>query len=284
MSIFHSPQHATVAGSPKAGLLLVGHGTRSSRGIEEFRQLAVQIANQAVPVPVEPAILEMCEPTIRVGIKRLLEQGVEHVIVLPLLLFAAGHAKRDIPHAVAAGLDAVGAGPVTSVVAGHLGCHPAIVELSTQRFTESLRGRFHVPASQTCLLLVGRGSLDESAIAEMHEFARLRTKLTPVAETRVAFIAMAQPAVRDMLLELAASGFRRVVIQPHLLLHGELYDGLLAQVANWQREQGVPEWIVTSYLACDSALNCPPDELVTRAVLDRAQAAGIRVVAPSQGG
>jgi sirohydrochlorin ferrochelatase len=132
--------------------------------------------------------------------------------------------------------------------------------------------------------MVGRGSLDESAIAEMHEFARLRSQITPVAETRVAFLAMAQPAVRDMLLELAASGFRRIVIQPHLLLHGELYDGLLAQVANWQRKQGVQEWIVTSYLACDSAQNCPPDELVTRAVLNRTREAGIRVVAPCRAG
>ena len=95
---------------------------------------------------------------------------------------------------------------------------------------------------------------------------------------------MAQPAVSDILPQLATGGPRPIVVQPHLLFHGELFDDLLAQIANQRREHPVQEWIVTSYLACDSVQSGPPDELVTRAVLDRAQAAGIRVVAPSRGG
>jgi Uncharacterized conserved protein len=265
----------------QTGLLLVGHGTRSRRGIDEFHELADQVARQVAPLAVEPPFLEMCEPTIHDGLNRLIERGVEHVVVSPLLLFAAGHAKRDIPQAVNDALIELRAEDrVTSTMAGHLGCHPAILELSARRFEESLGGRDNVPTSETCLVLVGRGSRDEPAIAEMGQFARLRAAMMPVAETHVAFLAMAEPLVGDVLSKLAARGFRRIVVQPHLLLHGELYDALLELVARCQRENPATEWIVTSYLACDSACGCPPDELVTRAVIDRAIAAGIRVVAP----
>ena len=272
----------------RTGVLLVGHGTRSERGIDEFRQIAGQVARLAAPLIVEHSFLEMCQPTIQGGLGRLVERGVENVVVAPLLLFAAGHAKRDIPQAVADALAALGAADrVTSVIAAHLGCHDSILELSRLRFTESLRSRDAVPPGKTCLLFVGRGSPDESATAEMHEFARLREKLTPVAETHVAFLAMAQPAVGDILPRLAAGNWRRIVVQPHLLLHGELYEGLLAQVANMDRGQCVREWVVTSYLAGSSALDSSGEELISRAVQARVSTAGhgarIRVVAPFSG-
>src|SRR5262245_61355286 len=126
------------SGEATAGLLLVGHGTRSRRGIDEFHQLAEQVARQAAPLAVEPAFLEMCQPTIRDGLQRLFERGARHVMVSPLLLFAAGHAKRDIPRAVSDALaELCVTDQVTTAMAGHLGCHPAILELSARRFRES---------------------------------------------------------------------------------------------------------------------------------------------------
>ena len=262
--------------------------------------MPAQVARQATPLPVEPAFLELSEPTIQGGLGRLIERGVRQVVVAPLLLFAAAHAKRDIPQAVADALATLGAADrVTSVMAEHLGCHAAILELSRLRFTESLQDRPAVPAGETCLLLVGRGSPDESATAEMHEFVQLRAKLTPVAKTHVAFLAMARPAVGDVLPQLAAGNWRRIVVQPHLLVHGELYENLAAQVANMCDNQCVTEWVVTSYLAGSSARSLPtstagnstdgdlPGELIARAMLARIAAAccgaGIRVVAPFTG-
>lgn len=262
---------ADQCGMRRTGILLVGHGTRSQRGIEEFHRLAAQVARLAEPVALEPAFLELCQPTIHDGLARLVERGISHVIVLPLLLFAAGHAKRDIPAAVRAAMEALGLmGRVTSELASHLGCQPAILELSARRFAESLHGRDAVPASATCLLLVGRGSGDESATAEMHEFARLRSKLTPVADTHVAFLALAQPPVGDVLPRLAASNWRRIVVQPHLLLHGELYENLRTQVASMRCQHPGTDWALASYLAGSDWA----DEMIARGVLARASFAG----------
>src|SRR5436190_70542 len=93
-----APNTSTFAG---LGLLLVGHGTRDSAGLAEFRELHRLLVERAGELPVESCFLELAEPNISAGIEALLARGVRQIVVAPLLLFAAGHAKRDIPEGVA---------------------------------------------------------------------------------------------------------------------------------------------------------------------------------------
>jgi sirohydrochlorin cobaltochelatase len=244
------------------GLLLVGHGTRSKLGRQEFLALAASVARQAAAVAVEPAFLELAEPAIRQGLSRLVERGARQVVVMPLLLFAAGHAKDDIPAAVQAAADELGLPRGSIRHAEHLGCEEHILKLSRLRFTEALQGQPSVPAEQTCLLLVGRGSRVESATGEMKEFARLRDA------NAVAFLAMAQPAVTDILPALAEQNWRRIVVQPHLLFHGELLDRLHAQVQAIAVQHAEQQWIVTSYLGQGLAAGVD-NELLAEAVFRR---------------
>src|SRR5258707_5141020 len=81
------------------GLLLVGHGTRDAAGLDEFA-VVVERVRVAASEPVEGCFLELARPTIGEGLARLVDRGVRRVTVVPVLLFAAGHAKRDIPAAV----------------------------------------------------------------------------------------------------------------------------------------------------------------------------------------
>jgi hypothetical protein len=173
--------------------------------------------------------------------------------------------------------DSLGATGLAIRYAEHLGCERHILELSRRRFTEALQGRPPVPPEQTCLLLVGRGSHDQSATDEMHDFAKLRAADAPVARCDVAFLAMARPALSDVLPALAAQNWRRIVVQPHLLFHGELldrvkWDGISTAVGSPQQD-----WVVTAHLgeglAAKSPLAQPAEELLARAILARAGAA-----------
>jgi sirohydrochlorin cobaltochelatase len=264
--------------------LLVSHGTRSRRGAEEFRALAEVVARQVPEVSVQPAFLELTEPTIEQGVARLVERGAQRIVIVPLLLFAAGHAKRDVPAAVETAVKDLNAGHLTLQYARHLGCAEPIVELSRQRFTESLHGRPDVAAARTCLLLVGRGSRDDAATAEMHEFARLRAEKAPVGGTAVAFLAMARPAVQDVLPQLAARDWRRIVVQPHLLFHGELYDELCEQFATVAAANRHQDWIVSGYLAQGIGPEDSAGPLQAGAILQRFHEAAIRVVVPGADG
>src|SRR5438309_12008985 len=118
--------------SALTGILLVGHGTRSEVGTAQFLALADDLRASLRPTAVEPAFLELQQPAIDAAVEQLLAGGCQRIVTFPLLLFAAGHAKEDIPAAVASALARRGRNDVVQLQAGHLGCHPALVELSAR--------------------------------------------------------------------------------------------------------------------------------------------------------
>src|SRR6185369_6737473 len=143
------------------GLLLVGHGTRDEVGLRQFLELAEGLKETLAPQPVESAFLELAQPGIQLGVERLLDRGVNEIVTVPVILFAAGHVKRDIPLQVAAALAARGQADVRQVQVGHLGCHGAIVELSRLRREEADKEiRRQGDKERELLLLVARGSSD----------------------------------------------------------------------------------------------------------------------------
>jgi sirohydrochlorin cobaltochelatase len=235
------------------GLLLVGHGTRSRIGVDQFLALTREVAHRLDNVAVEPAFLELQKPDIGDAMARLTDRGVGELTVMPLLLLAAGHAKEDIPQAVRAAQHALDNGHMRVTHAAHLGCHPSIVKLSIRRCEQALEFKPHVPPEQCCLLIVGRGSSDQSAVTEMHQFARVRHERSGL-QTQVAFLAMARPLLDEHLAALAAWRFHRIIVQPHLLFDGELADSLRAQVAARAKQSPEKEWLVTPLLAD------PPDQ------------------------
>jgi sirohydrochlorin cobaltochelatase len=245
------------------GLLLVGHGTRDSAGLAEFAYLARKVVELLPEFAVEPCFLELAEPDISTAVNRLLDRGIRQLTVAPLLLFAAGHAKRDIPAAVTAAIE-LRSGTKELIVnqLPPLECHPRIVELSTQRFQESLRNRPAVDQGETMLLIVARGSSYPEALAEMRRFARLRAEQTPVGRTEVCFAAIAEPDLPEGLRRAAASPFRRIVVQPHLLFTGQVLLQIERSVAEISTAHPQKEWLVTAHLG--------PSLLAAAAVADRA--------------
>jgi len=227
-------------------LLLAGHGTRSAGGRRQFLHLAAQMQRRLPRVQVQPAFLELAEPTIDEAVAALSATGVEQMVVVPLLLFAAGHTKRDIPTEISA---AVAHAPMKVLLADPLGCEPEILELSHRRFSEAIAGHWQVSPEESCLLLVGRGSSDESATAAMHEFASLRQRMEGGMHTEVAFLAKARPSLAEQLPRIAGLGFRRIVVQPHLLFAGELAASIERQVAAAAAQYSQTEWLLASLLA-----------------------------------
>lgn len=238
----------------RRGLLVVGHGTRDPAGIAEFHETMRLIESHAARLPhgprrVEGCFLELAEPTIDAAIDRLAASGVDHLTVAPLILFAAGHAKRDIPEAVAAAAGRVGINRVQQM--SHLGCRPEMVALSARRFQEAVSRLEPVVAAQTLLLMVGRGSRDEEATAEMHRFAQLRAAATPVGRLEVAFTAMAEPNLDQAIERVARLPLRRIVVQPHLLFAGELLERVQATVRRAAETWPDRQWVVAGHLGAE---------------------------------
>lgn len=228
------------------GVLVVGHGTRSEQGCREFLDVVAMLARRLSPLPVEAGFLEIAEPSLEKAIDLLAKKDLENIVVAPLLLFAAGHAKQDIPNRVHRTIESLRM--ISPVQMAPLGRAAPIVELSHRRYQRAVDVRSYVPPSQTALLLVGRGSRDEEASAEMRAFSKERAALTDFARVETCFLAMAEPSLEESIEQLGASGFARIVVQPHLLFHGELMQRLALTTEEASIHSPSTEWVIADYL------------------------------------
>jgi sirohydrochlorin cobaltochelatase len=258
------PAESASAAPPFDGLLLVGHGTRESAGVAEFGEFARKVAARLAPVPVAPCFLELAEPLIADGVDSLAAQGVRRMVVAPVLLFAAVHAKLDIPEAVTAAL--AGRPPMSWRQASHLGLDPRVLELSARRFAAAVDAaeaeHEKVSPDETLLVVVGRGSRDPEALAEFAEYAARHAAAVGCRNYQTAFLAMAVPTLSAALDRAAASRYRRIVVQPHLLFGGVLVEQVRDEVAGRQRSTPEKQWQATGHLG--------PDELLVAAVVEAA--------------
>ena len=228
------------------GVLIVGHGTRDSVGQFQMRNLACQAAGCLAPLRTELGFLELAEPSIAAGVQSLAAMGVKRLITVPVLLFRAGHADRDIPEAVLAAAEPLGIEVVTQ--APPLELQPAVIELSAFRFREAINT---LPAESrggsVSLAIIARGSSSDSAAATMERFAELRCEVTPVTQHRVGYVAVRQPNVQQTLDWLEATDSQILVVQPHLLFEGEVYHSLCAAVEQRKQRDG-RHWLVCKTL------------------------------------
>lgn len=123
------------------GLLVIGHGSRRAEANATVHELARALA-AAPPAgrewqAVEPAFLEIVEPSIGAGYAALARAGCEQIVVHPFFLFAGNHTSRDIPDALA---EAQRRHPGTHwSVTRPLGLHPGVVDAARDRVIETLQ-------------------------------------------------------------------------------------------------------------------------------------------------
>lgn len=248
---------------PDVGILVVGHGTADPAGEAETRRLAAAVAALAPGAPVELGFLEVIEPTVADALAALRDRGCTEVVAAPLLLFSAGHARRDLPGAIAS------AAADTGVVVRQseaLGCHPAMLRLSRERRLEARGSAGPLLGSEMLAFLV-RGSSDPSTPGQAEAFlSRSLAAEEGVRGTRIGFVAAARPTVDEVLEALAASaresdGPARVLVQPHLLFPGHVADQVEAAVSEARRRHDSVSWVVVPRLG--------PDDAVAEALLAR---------------
>lgn len=260
------------------GYLIVGHGTRHPVGRDQMRQVFDQMTCPAVrgslaDKPAEYAFLELAEPGIPVAMQRLRDRGVREIVVIPVLLFSAGHATADIPGEVALGAERLGMRVCDQSRA--LCCDPGLIGLSSQRFRDALRAASpekEIPLDQVALAMIGRGSSSPTATAAMLRFAELRQLETPVSWSTTGFIHAQRPSVDEALDGMAAAGLPWLVVQPHLLFEGQLMEDLRADVQYRQSFSTDQRWIITETLGpaeivaqslCRLASSCQVDSGAT---------------------
>ncbi|MGW7663003.1 sirohydrochlorin chelatase [Streptomyces sp. NPDC054756] len=214
--------------SPPA-LLIAGHGTRDEAGAEAFRAFVRELGDRHPGLPVAGGFIELSPPPLGDAVAGLVERGVRRFAAVPLMLVSAGHAKGDIPAALAREKERHPG--ITYTYGRPLGPHPSLLRVLERRLDEALGsadGREDVT-----VLLVGRGSTDPDANAEVHKAARLLWEGRGYAGVETAFVSLAAPDVPAGLDRCARLGARRIVVLPYFLFTGILPDRVRRQTEEW---------------------------------------------------
>jgi cobalt transport protein ATP-binding subunit len=247
-------------------LFLLGHGTREPAGVAEFGQLAALVARAhhdhhrrtardgSPPAPMAHGFIELTEPHVDDALDDLVATGADDIVVVPYVLFGAGHLKDDGP----AALDrARRRHPGTRfTLARDLGVHPGVLAAADARATAALR-QLH-PAgwdpAATAVVVVGRGSTDPDAVADTVKFSRLLQDGRGLGEVHTAFAAMAEPGVNGALDRAARLGATSIAVVPLLLFDGVLVRRIAAEAEAWVASHPGIDVAVGGHLGADRAL------------------------------
>lgn len=207
----------------KTGVMLCGHGSRSQAAVDEFASFAQQLPGYLPPEwALEYGYLEFANPVIRTGLDALRAKGCTRILAVPGMLFAAMHAKNDIPTV----LNTYAAEHGIDVIYGReLGVDPKMIAAAAARIEAAeAAAAGDVSREDTCLVVIGRGASDPDANANVAKIARLLWEGMGFGWGEVGYSGVTFPLVEPCLNHVTRLGYRRVIVFPYFLFSGILID------------------------------------------------------------
>ena len=203
----------------KIGIVLCGHGSRDPQAIKEFINVVDKIKSRIPNIPVTFGFLEFNRPIISAALDQLRNMGVERVIALPAMLFAAGHTKNDIPavlnkYSTESGL------PIQ--YGRELGLNSLMIGAAGARVKEIIESYPIFPNSETLLVVAGRGSSDPDANSNVCKITRMLVEGFGFGWGETVFSGVTFPLVEPGLRLSLKLGFKRIVLLPYFLFSGVL--------------------------------------------------------------
>jgi sirohydrochlorin cobaltochelatase len=230
----------------KLGVMLCGHGSRDKDAVREFAVLSEHLKQRMPQYPVEYGYLEFATPIIRTGLDSLKAQGVTRVLAVPGMLFAAGHAKNDIPSV----LNTYAAQNDLRIDYGkELGIDPKMMRAAGDRVQEALdKAGPGVPKHETLLVVVGRGASDPDANSNVSKVTRLLWEGFGFGWAETAYSGVTFPLVEPGLEHAARLGYKRIVVFPYFLFTGILVDRIYNAVDAVAARHPEIEFVKAPYL------------------------------------
>jgi len=209
----------------KIGVMVCGHGSRSQAAVDEFAVLAERLPAHLPGWPVEYGYLEFANPVIRDGLDKLRNQGCDHILAVPGMLFAAMHAKNDIPSVLNTYAAEHG---ITVQYGRELGVDPKMIRAASERVREAVERanaeQGEVALHDTCRVVIGRGASDPDANSNVTKIARMLWEGMGFGWCEVGYSGVTFPLVEPCLEHATRLGYKRMIVFPYFLFTGILID------------------------------------------------------------
>jgi sirohydrochlorin ferrochelatase len=233
-------------------LVALAHGSRDPRSAATVRDLIDEVRRMRPDLRIEPAFLELSKPGFQTVVDKLVRAGYDEIVVVPLLLSEAYHAKVDVPTEIAEATSRHEGLRVRAT--GVLGLETAFLDVLDRRLRESLcAARVR---ELDALVLAAAGTSDPLATQSINRLARLwghRHKL-PVM---TAYASASPPATGEAVRAFRAQGRRHIAVGSLFLAPGFLHDratelaleaGAVAVSAPFGADPEVARTILARYL------------------------------------
>ncbi len=230
--------------SAPEGLLLVGHGSRCMISAEQMHRIGDQVQAALPDLVVEVGFLEMTDPPAGLVLDAMVARGCRRIVVLPLMLLGASHAKSDVPAIV---VESRLRHPTIDIAFGSpLGAVPELIEIAADNLAA-------VDGAGLPLVVVARGTSDPDANAEASKAGRMLAEWVDSGFLQMGFTGMTWPLTPDALDLVARLGHERVALFFWFLCNGKLIERARDQIAEFSERTGV-EVVEAGYFGPDPRL------------------------------
>ncbi|WP_281657977.1 sirohydrochlorin chelatase [Halobacillus sp. Cin3] len=204
-------------------VLYVSHGSRRKAATRQAEDFLHRTAG-AHDLPYEICYLELAEPDISEGVRRLVERGASNIVVQPVLLLSAGHYYKDIPEEI----DQISVlyPDLTFSYGEPLGVQPSIIKALAER----LHGTDIPVQKGTNILLVGRGSRHPDTPEAVEKIAKLLKEEINYSHVEVCYLAALSPRFPEAFHRSTVS-YEHTIVLPYLWFTGVLMEEIEAEVA-----------------------------------------------------
>ena len=234
----------------KTGVMICGHGSRSQSAVDEFATLADKLpAYLPDDWMTDYGYLEFANPVIRDGLDKLREAGCERILAVPGMLFAAMHAKNDIPTVLNTYAAKHG---ITVQYGRELGVDPKMIAAAAGRIQDAVdqanAEHGELPLTETCLVVIGRGASDPDANGNVAKIARMLQEGMGFGWCEVGYSGVTFPLVEPCLQHVAMLPYKRVIVFPYFLFSGILIDRIYGFTDQVAAEHAHIQFVKAGYL------------------------------------
>ncbi len=242
-------------------ILIVGHGSREDSGNQEILAFADQWRQRQPSWRIEVCFIEFASPPLNQGLLDAARSS-RRVLVVPLILNAAGHVKMEVPEAIE---QARLAYPQTEILlAPHLtACDPVLTVLR-RRLRKAMQALDMPDPTTTGVVLLGRGSSDRGANGDMAKMARWLLESGDHELVDLAFTGITWPRLERVVQRQALLGMTQIVVLPYYLYTGTLMQRIHRQVDHLRLQYPQLRFHCTGHFGFEPEIF----ELMTQRVLD----------------
>lgn len=234
----------------KLGIMVCGHGSRNQNAAREFSSIAEELRKRYPDLPVEYGYLEFCNPVLSHGLDKLRDSGVTRILAVPGMLFAAGHAKNDIPSVL--NTWAAQNPGVTVNYGRELGIDLKMIRAAGDRIQEAVDAANaeygEMALHDTMLMVVGRGASDPDANSNVAKVMRMLWEGMGFGWGETCYSGVTFPLVEPGLDHAARLGYKRIIVFPYFLFTGVLVKRIYSSTDEVAAKHSEIQFIKAPYL------------------------------------